>query len=329
MKDAEFLFEQSLYPVAEYAFKHPLTQEVALGSQLKERSASGARGGGARDRATKTLSIWTRRAALLAHHYEEAGETGAAARWHRRAAEWVGLNDIKAALQHWQRVRELARHGGDEPEVDGAHDRGLFPGAHPRLASGGVGDRVGGAVRGRLRRRGARRGPGGPGDAQRHLQRRARPQPGDRPRLCTVRWRGGADRRSHRRRGAALRDACLSVYCARILWTAAGTRSASATKVIELAREDLHLGTDVAGFSPLLTARCIRQRCIGFTRDPATALARASAPAPGRSGQRLPGTGALDVVARSGVEMCPRQLRRHACAGTSRRATGGAPRRRQ
>ena len=28
---AEFVYEQALYPVAEYAFKHPLTQEVALG----------------------------------------------------------------------------------------------------------------------------------------------------------------------------------------------------------------------------------------------------------------------------------------------------------
>src|SRR5207253_4423655 len=34
---AEFVHEQALYPVVEYAFKHPLTQEVALGSQLKER----------------------------------------------------------------------------------------------------------------------------------------------------------------------------------------------------------------------------------------------------------------------------------------------------
>jgi predicted ATPase len=34
---AEFIHEQAIYPVAEYAFKHPLTQEVALGSQLKER----------------------------------------------------------------------------------------------------------------------------------------------------------------------------------------------------------------------------------------------------------------------------------------------------
>ena len=36
---AEFLYELSLYPAAEYAFKHPLTQEVALGSLLHERRA--------------------------------------------------------------------------------------------------------------------------------------------------------------------------------------------------------------------------------------------------------------------------------------------------
>ena len=34
---AEFIHEQAIYPVVEYSFKHPLTQEVALGSQLKER----------------------------------------------------------------------------------------------------------------------------------------------------------------------------------------------------------------------------------------------------------------------------------------------------
>jgi len=30
LRRAEFIHEQALYPVAEYAFKHPLTQEVAL-----------------------------------------------------------------------------------------------------------------------------------------------------------------------------------------------------------------------------------------------------------------------------------------------------------
>lgn len=37
LRRAEFIHEQALYPVAEYAFKHPLTQEVALGSQLQKR----------------------------------------------------------------------------------------------------------------------------------------------------------------------------------------------------------------------------------------------------------------------------------------------------
>jgi hypothetical protein len=43
-------------------------------------------------------------------------------------------------------------------------------------------------------------------------------------------------------------------------------------EVIELAREDPHLGAQVTGFSPLLAARYLRQHCIGFTRDPATVL---------------------------------------------------------
>jgi predicted ATPase len=34
---AEFLFETALYPHLEYAFKHPLTHEVAYQSQLAAR----------------------------------------------------------------------------------------------------------------------------------------------------------------------------------------------------------------------------------------------------------------------------------------------------
>jgi predicted ATPase len=37
LRSAEFLFEEALYPEAEYAFKHPPTQEVAYRSQLNER----------------------------------------------------------------------------------------------------------------------------------------------------------------------------------------------------------------------------------------------------------------------------------------------------
>jgi adenylate cyclase len=105
---AEFIHEQALYPAAEYAFKHPLTQEVALGSQLRERRRQ-VHAAVARAIERQDAEHLDERAALLAHHWEEAGETLTAARWHRRAAQSVGRTDFVAARQHWGRVRELLR----------------------------------------------------------------------------------------------------------------------------------------------------------------------------------------------------------------------------
>src|SRR5262249_60248320 len=102
LKTHEFVYEQALYPVAEYAFKHPLTQEVALGSQLQERRR--------RTHATVARAIETahaekldEQAALLAHHWEEAGEALRAARWHHRAAEWLGMPGVPRPLDHFAR----------------------------------------------------------------------------------------------------------------------------------------------------------------------------------------------------------------------------------
>ncbi|MBI3682550.1 MAG: AAA family ATPase [Acidobacteria bacterium] len=270
LKDAEFLYEQSLYPVAEYAFKHPLTQEVALGSQLKERRRQ--------VHAAVAIAIEQQdaehldeRAALLAHHYEEAGETGAAAHWHRRAAEWVGLNDIKAALQHWQRVRELARQGNDGPEsaaltiiaCSQALTHGWRLGAlateWPELFAEGcaAAERAGalaalavlnatyGVVRG-------------------HNQGSA---------YDWVRYAGAAVRIADRTDDAALRCGTrTSLFFAHSYSGQLREAERVCNEVIELAREDPHLGADVTGFSPLLAARYLRYQCIGFTRDPATAL---------------------------------------------------------
>ena len=115
LKAHEFVYEQALYPVAEYAFKHPLTQEVALGSQLQERRR--------RTHATVARAIEAahpekldEQAALLAHHWEEAGETLAAARWHRRAAEWLWMRDVPRSFEHFARVRTLTASLLDEAE---------------------------------------------------------------------------------------------------------------------------------------------------------------------------------------------------------------------
>jgi adenylate cyclase len=112
---AEFLYEQSLYPVAEYAFKHPLTQEVAYGSQLGERRAR-VHAAVARAIAELHGEPLDSQAALLAHHWEQAGEALEATRWHARAAGWVARSDPEAARSHWRQVRGLLAPLEDSPK---------------------------------------------------------------------------------------------------------------------------------------------------------------------------------------------------------------------
>src|SRR5262245_52003605 len=75
--------ETALYPQLEYSFKHPLTQEVAQRSQLRERRV--------------------RVHAAVAQVLEEAGGN-----LNERAAEWAGLSDPRESLRRSRRVRELA-----------------------------------------------------------------------------------------------------------------------------------------------------------------------------------------------------------------------------
>jgi len=108
LQRAEFLHEQSVYPVAEYAFKHPLTQEVALGSLLQERRRH-VHASVARAIEQQEAVRLDEHAALLAHHWEEAGEAWPAALWHKRAAEWAGITNAAEGVRHWERVRSLLR----------------------------------------------------------------------------------------------------------------------------------------------------------------------------------------------------------------------------
>jgi class 3 adenylate cyclase/tetratricopeptide (TPR) repeat protein len=116
LRDGEFLFEAALYPHVEYAFKHPLTQEVADQSQLSDTKAATH---AAVARVIEELSSerLDEESALLAHHWEQAGESAAAARWHARAADWVGFNDYAESYKHWHRVVELTRGGDIEADI--------------------------------------------------------------------------------------------------------------------------------------------------------------------------------------------------------------------
>jgi class 3 adenylate cyclase len=116
LQAGEFVYEQTPFPVAEYSFKHPLTREVALASQLQQRrralhaAAARAIEGG---NAEKLES----HAALLAHHWEEAGDNLAAAAWQMRAARWLRTRDFPAAAHHARRALELLKREPDAPET--------------------------------------------------------------------------------------------------------------------------------------------------------------------------------------------------------------------
>jgi class 3 adenylate cyclase/tetratricopeptide (TPR) repeat protein len=116
LREAGMVFEESLFPVRELAFKHALTQEVAYRSQLDSRRAAVHAEVGRTLEATAGDHL-DEQAALIAHHWEAAAEPLAAARWHRRAAAWANALDPAAALDHWQRVRSLLAAQADSAEI--------------------------------------------------------------------------------------------------------------------------------------------------------------------------------------------------------------------
>jgi len=116
LEQAEFLYAQSLYPVAEYTFKHPLTQEVAYETLLRERRAR-VHAAVARASAEVHADKLDEKAALLAHHWERAGDAWQAALWHKRAAEWAGVTNATAGMRHWEQVRRLLRPLARTPEI--------------------------------------------------------------------------------------------------------------------------------------------------------------------------------------------------------------------
>jgi hypothetical protein len=109
LRRTEFIYESALYPVTEYAFKHPLTQEVALGSQLRERRAR-SHAGVARALEELHAGKLDAQAALLAQHWDEAGERER--RFWSRAAQWVP-GATRPVVRHWPRprARQQARRG--------------------------------------------------------------------------------------------------------------------------------------------------------------------------------------------------------------------------
>jgi class 3 adenylate cyclase len=99
----------------EYRFWHPLTQEVAYGTLL----------GAARHRLHAAVAQaivaldpdrLDERAALVADHYEAAGESIEAAGWNDRAASWSLRTDLGEAQRRWRATISLLSAAPETPE---------------------------------------------------------------------------------------------------------------------------------------------------------------------------------------------------------------------
>src|SRR5438046_876302 len=90
----------------EHAFRHPLAQEVAYRTQLLDRRRE-THAAIARALLTIHSSEVATHAALLAHHFDEAGERLEAARWHEQAGRRVARSDPADGVRHCRRVTTL------------------------------------------------------------------------------------------------------------------------------------------------------------------------------------------------------------------------------
>jgi len=112
----DFVVEKSRHPEVLFGFRHPLTQEAAYRSQL---SARRSRVHAAVARAVEELYAdnLDERAALLAQHWEGAGEVLQAARWSRRAAEWLRHSNLAEAMRYRRNILELLRSQEETDET--------------------------------------------------------------------------------------------------------------------------------------------------------------------------------------------------------------------
>ncbi|HKY76019.1 MAG TPA: AAA family ATPase [Acidimicrobiia bacterium] len=126
---------QETQPPGEFRFWHPLTQEVAYGSLLSHR-----RTGLHLAVANALLEIdparQDERAALIAGHFQEAGDRLNAARWTARAAVWAARGSFEDSIRLW---RSTIDHLGVVP----ATEETLALGVRARLSLLRVGSRRG------------------------------------------------------------------------------------------------------------------------------------------------------------------------------------------
>jgi class 3 adenylate cyclase/tetratricopeptide (TPR) repeat protein len=117
LTDGGFLYEAELYPRRALAFRHPLTREVAYGTQLAEQRAATHSAAARALIELESPDRYDEIAALIADHLRQGGEAMEAARWSARAAHWAGHSRPRDALRLWHDVMELTEELDEDEEV--------------------------------------------------------------------------------------------------------------------------------------------------------------------------------------------------------------------
>jgi adenylate cyclase len=114
--EAGFLYEAEMYPERVLAFRHPLTREVAYGTQLGDQRAA-THAAAARALVKLNPDRHDELSALVADHFEQGGEGLEAARWSARAAYWAGHSRPRESLRLWRKVMELVAELEEDDET--------------------------------------------------------------------------------------------------------------------------------------------------------------------------------------------------------------------
>jgi len=98
LQKTEFIYSQSIYPVNEFSFKHPLTHEVALDTQLSDRRQAMHRAVARAIIADNPVRL-EENAPLIAYHFTQAEEWEEAMEWNVRAADWASTRNVVSTAQ--------------------------------------------------------------------------------------------------------------------------------------------------------------------------------------------------------------------------------------
>jgi adenylate cyclase len=122
----------------EYAFRHPLIRAVAYETQLKSDRAELHRRLAAAIESHDPAAA-DENAALIAEHFEVAGDRHSAFSWHLRAGTWLANRDFAAARSSWRRAQRIADAlPDDDPNRESMRiaPRALLCGTAHRLGRG-------------------------------------------------------------------------------------------------------------------------------------------------------------------------------------------------